>query len=448
MPHLVFPLKQYLDDICGRSLSTIYSQEKVDHPFDEESDWGDDLSYRNDSNQIESNANPATTNTRTLFEFDAESILGPPQEIEMMYDEFGFFKDDSNVELIMESENDPYGFNILMQQDSVEVIQNKHPKIFLTNSGDTHSMNTTNDDDEAVAPPLPPPPTPSSEEYEQSGKHRKINKMAIMMALLALIGLIAVTTAVSLSTLSHDDSIQNNVALSVGDESEQTTDSPSSQPPASPSGFSIDTSTPTLAPSHEPTHAPAIGDGSGSSYNDYPDVSTKRPTRTPTRTPTLTPTRMPITEESNGDSDTYNSPDVSTESPTEAPMATPTPMPTTGGCKDVFTVNGSCYISGEETITMEFTQCDPHVDDWIGLYMEGEGVGGKSYVFNDFVSWVWSCGSKSCNEKTYNMRLHFNGNLQEGHYRLYLIRESSDREPPYETVAYSEQFMIVEDGHC
>ena len=467
MPHAVYSFNKYMEDLCVRSLSTIYSEDKVDHPFDEESDWGDtdtvgdlgDDKVKNNvivdlqKNQSNTTNTTVSSNSRSLVDFDVESILGPSPgggdaNVEMLYDDEDdvIIKQYEDTFLFGSTKGTAFNDEGIDAEHVVDGNDNTYPGLVLTSSGDTQSMNTTTSGEQGVEIPPPLPPKPL-EDYESSvssdsktnGKRKKHSKFAIIIALLALIGLIAVIVAITMSSKLSREKSRGNIALSLGEEqSEQVTSAPTSGPNAkeitagssTPAASPTDEAAPTrsAAPSSQPTRVPVAV---ASPIPMPVTAQTLSPTIMPVTVNTLSPTRMPVT--------------TNALSPTMTPTKLYTDMPTWSTCTNVVNVNKSCYVSGEETIVLEVIQCSPRLDDWIGLYSEEEGEDAASLLDTDYVSWVLSCGSTTCTRRVYYIQLHVDGRLQRGHYRFYLARESSDNLPPYAALANSDQFKIVDD---
>lgn len=179
-------------------------------------------------------------------------------------------------------------------------------------------------------------------------------------------------------------------------------------------------SSPTGNPSGEPTPSP-----------------TPAPTSEPTPQPTLEPTPSP------------------TEDPTARPSASLTPVPTepqAPTCASRISVAQDCFFMSDNVLVVEFENCDPQPDDWIGLYPEGsefqeEGTGGE-FLTDDWIAWAWSCGDQSCEVSPPANSFAFSVDPEDPAFNLFNLRafliRSSANGPPYQVIAKSDPFAIAD----
>ena len=160
--------------------------------------------------------------------------------------------------------------------------------------------------------------------------------------------------------------------------------------------------------------APSLSPSSNSRPTTVSPVPTKSPTAAPfTNAPTRTPTSFPT-----------------------APTSTPTEAP----CRDRIQADLFCY-SPDTTINISFENCEPELDDWIGIYPNDAGLDWEN--LGDPVMWLWNCGSQDCLGRVYTDTLPFGGDLTPGGYLAHMIRRNSGG--PYSSYASSPPFFISED---
>mmetsp|Transcript_17532 Transcript_17532/g.49524 ORF Transcript_17532/g.49524 Transcript_17532/m.49524 type:complete len:837 (-) Transcript_17532:127-2637(-) len=161
---------------------------------------------------------------------------------------------------------------------------------------------------------------------------------------------------------------------------------------------------PTDLPSMAPTSSPSSGP------TRLPTVQTQRPTVLPSSPPTTAPPS--------------DAPTVVTSSPTSAPT----------GCRDVLVTDKACYRPGE-TITISFFTCDSEQFDWIGIYDAAQ-----TNFLEQWLYWVWTCGTQSCRSEVANGVLEWNENFPVNRdFKLHLFRNSNR---PYVKFASSETIQI------
>ena len=138
---------------------------------------------------------------------------------------------------------------------------------------------------------------------------------------------------------------------------------------------------------------------------------------------------------------------------TPSPTATPTNTPTTATptvCVDEIEVVQDCFHMGDK-IVVNFVNCNPRNDDWIGLYSEDADPEDLGYA----LLWQWACGDQACRgeAKSGTVSLDFQSigephldvwPLQKDRYKVYLIRRNPGG--PYSGYAETERFKVKEDN--
>jgi hypothetical protein len=182
---------------------------------------------------------------------------------------------------------------------------------------------------------------------------------------------------------------------------------------SSPPTLSASPNEPTITP--RPTQTPTMAP-------IFIDPPTPQPTPSPTRAPTPQPT----------------------PSPTRVPTPQPTPEPSL--CFERLETSKSCFEMGEN-IEVEFGNCDPLSDDWVGFYDSSADPDN----LDDPLLWLWSCGDQSCRQATRANDLDFDASsegladwpLQEGIYKVYLLRNSLSG-GPYERFRESREIRVAD----
>lgn len=254
------------------------------------------------------------------------------------------------------------------------------------------------------------------------------------------------TTEPGAVTESRPADAQNDGYGWIGDDPENRPfDNPGDPPPP---GRPATTPTPTF-PAMPPPSQTSAPTKSPSPLTKRPVLDTvppdlPRPTRPPT-TAAEVPTRGPAAGP------------VETTKPTRAPVARPTAKPvviTTSSptrspaqvsspCQSSLTVDKACYVESQDLIIVDFINCDPQDDDWVGIWLASEDPEDLS---ESFYTWAWSCGTQSCLGAPTTMRMAFKANgLGFNNFRAFLVHESPEDEP-YFSHAMSEPFTVA--GYC
>lgn len=114
-------------------------------------------------------------------------------------------------------------------------------------------------------------------------------------------------------------------------------------------------------------------------------------------------------------------------------------------CQDSIQVDRSCYDADELAtvpFTTFFTSCEPHPENWIGIYEAGAPLS----MLPDPLLWLWTCNSQrlaDCNgEGSLEGVLGIGGILDSGSYKAVLV--ARDGFAPFVSVVASTVFQISE----
>mmetsp|Transcript_11745 Transcript_11745/g.28124 ORF Transcript_11745/g.28124 Transcript_11745/m.28124 type:complete len:690 (+) Transcript_11745:1-2070(+) len=183
--------------------------------------------------------------------------------------------------------------------------------------------------------------------------------------------------------------------------------------------------------------------------------SSPAPVSAPTISPTTPATNVSPTLEPE------NQPVVSpTDVPTSQLTAEPTPQPTTAlvsptnpqtevQCnEDTISVSQAC-VSGQDSIIIDFSVCNPTASDWIGLYSDNRAAvvpngDGTFSIDASYYDWAFTCGDKECSgspsSNAFALPIN-NPALGQLSLRVYLNREGNGQ--TWEIVAQSQAFVLT-----
>ena len=141
--------------------------------------------------------------------------------------------------------------------------------------------------------------------------------------------------------------------------------------------------------------------------------------------------------------DEDNEPSAAPVAVTLAPSVAGTTAPPTECVDSIESISG-CYAP-DEPINLEFVNCEPENDDWVGIYEARENFGSLP---NPPV-WSWACGTRNCREAVGSDlfaldEVHASNGawpLDEGNYVIIMARNSAQ---PYTAYAVSAEFTIDE----
>jgi hypothetical protein len=245
-----------------------------------------------------------------------------------------------------------------------------------------------------------------------------------------------------------------------------------------PQGSSVpnDTNNTTMFPSLSPdsgtivTPAPTEPSPIDETPTPSPSLVSSSPSTNPSSSPSMAPTIISATPEP---TDSTPAPiPASTPAPV-VPVSTPAPVvpaPTQppvlspgASCNSIETTR-SCYVRSSMTqITVNFANCEPQFDDWIGIFPSEEA---SDYLLNDQL-WVYACGGQTCkvaaSEGTVNIDhedfddssatlsptdpndgSYLSFPIPAGTYRVHLMRDSENG--PWVAHASSAVFEISDNG--
>ena len=157
-------------------------------------------------------------------------------------------------------------------------------------------------------------------------------------------------------------------------------------------------------------------------------------TRSPSHAPVLVVAMIPLSPPPVGVS---VAPVPGTAAPSAVPQPSPSDSPT---CRNAIAVNEECVLGWRDDINVDFGNCDPQDDDWIGIWPDDENPDNLS---ENYVDWVWSCGTQSCLGAPNSNRVVFEKNrLPLGIFRAFLIHEPRHGAPYYSHVM-SQSFAVT-----
>mmetsp|Transcript_5199 Transcript_5199/g.12765 ORF Transcript_5199/g.12765 Transcript_5199/m.12765 type:complete len:658 (+) Transcript_5199:35-2008(+) len=116
-------------------------------------------------------------------------------------------------------------------------------------------------------------------------------------------------------------------------------------------------------------------------------------------------------------------------------------------CPSSVSVVPECYFWTENVLVVEFNNCNPRDEDWIGVFPDGTAFDDESsamgWVGDDYIDWAFTCGSTGCSGSPTANSFAFptNGNpaYDLASLRVYLLRNTRGG-PPFEILAQSEPF--------
>jgi hypothetical protein len=118
---------------------------------------------------------------------------------------------------------------------------------------------------------------------------------------------------------------------------------------------------------------------------------------------------------------------------TGAPSLSPTP------CTNHLIIGKSCHVHKSDNIAVDFAQCTPQQNDWIGIYREGSN---PKNLQENFAEWSWTCGKDYCQGEVFRAELLLPTAIPPGHYKAYLVRDNPNG-PPYHSDIASDMFEVA-----
>jgi hypothetical protein len=117
------------------------------------------------------------------------------------------------------------------------------------------------------------------------------------------------------------------------------------------------------------------------------------------------------------------------------------------GCVDELQLSATCYGS-TSNILVNFRSCVPQAGDWIAVYEATEDA--TSLVDTDSYSWMYTCGTRSCEQAVFSNIVHFRaatllttGTEATPMLKVHMMREGPG--PTFAAIASSEVFRVVAD---
>ena len=315
-------------------------------------------------------------------------------------------------------------------------------------------------------------------------KERKRRRMALLLAILCCLLLIGIAVAIGLivgtfrnnkqtGDASNASGLQRSPEDPIGEEDEPdreeddeeleeeltatpttapipnpnltTTPTAAQNPTTTPTAAQNSTITPTAA--QNPTNAPSAAQNP----TNTPSAA-QNPTTTPMAAPKLSSTPTLFTSPPPSMEPSTETP-VPTMAPTDLPTSSPTTLEPTASsptsspssqrtpCTNQIYVDQSCYVQGQGVVTINFSQCDPQVDDWIGIYVDGAN---PQALGENYVNWSWACGSRICFGTAERNIFTFNSaDFARQSFRAFLIRDSANG-APYESIIMSDVFTVAQ----
>lgn len=130
-----------------------------------------------------------------------------------------------------------------------------------------------------------------------------------------------------------------------------------------------------------------------------------------------------------------------------ATATAPAEQVATEECISIISVVQDCFFRTENVIVVNFENCNPEDEDWIGVYPDGtifeDGSSTTEWISNDFIDWAFTCGDTRCSDSPSTYSFAFSTNDNSAYdllsLRVYLIRNTIDG-LPFEVIAKSESF--------
>lgn len=170
-------------------------------------------------------------------------------------------------------------------------------------------------------------------------------------------------------------------------------------------------------------------------------TATVSPTKVTTPGPTLKPTASPTIEA------VLRTTEVPTTSPTPKPTAETIPAqtssptaaesPTVPMCEAEISTDEDCYENGDD-VTVFFDNCNPLIDDWIGVYPDGTDLS----VLDEPIAWVWTAGNQFMQIPVSSGNITFSEARGTGIFRVVIARNRPG--PPYRAYGVSNTFRLTE----
>jgi hypothetical protein len=116
-------------------------------------------------------------------------------------------------------------------------------------------------------------------------------------------------------------------------------------------------------------------------------------------------------------------------------------------CSTNISVVQDCFFGIENVIVVNFENCKPEDEDWIGVYPDGtsfdDGSPTTEWTSYNYIDWAFTCGDTICDDSPLTYSFAFPADDNSAYdflsLRVYLLRNTING-PPYEVIAKSEYF--------
>lgn len=127
-----------------------------------------------------------------------------------------------------------------------------------------------------------------------------------------------------------------------------------------------------------------------------------------------------------------------TPPPSNIPVSTLFPTLNVMRCQSNTFVDKLCYDDND--ILLSLFNCDPHISDWVGIWLEEED---RNAFGDNFLTWVRSCGTQNCLVAPETKQIGLKAEaLGHNSFCAYLINKLSENDP-FNVDAISEPFLVA-----
>jgi hypothetical protein len=296
---------------------------------------------------------------------------------------------------------------------------------------------------------------------DRNYNHKQYNSRK--MALLAIGCLLVIVTALALGLGLQKNALNEETTSDFAAANDGTNNNDNSTDSSTPPGEPSEDVSPTPAPmastpapvgvtvSEPPITSPNLPEESTSGPTSSPveeDVSpapvpmasTPAPVGVTVSEPPIPSPNLPE-ESTSGPTSKPVDEDPTTDAPTSTPSSESSSVPPEDVCTNLVQADKTCYLR-RSMINIAFENCEPLVDDWMGIYRDDPDNLDLNNLGNSLM-WLWTCGSINCQGVVFDDTLPFGGGLPEGTYVAHLIHRNSGG--PYSSYAASEPFEISTD---
>lgn len=119
-------------------------------------------------------------------------------------------------------------------------------------------------------------------------------------------------------------------------------------------------------------------------------------------------------------------------------------------CTTTISAVQDCYFAEANVLVVDFENCNPEEEDWIGVFPDGmsfdDGSSATEWVSDDWIDWAFTCGDSNCSDSPTTNSFAFPTNNNPGYelvsLRVYMLRNTRGG-APYEIIAQSESFIVT-----